>query len=656
MKGLMMFLLIGAAGRWCAAAQFLPEKTFDVRETLWNAEAQRYRSLMRVQQPLRSLGAFDVTYYKLNLTITTSPNYLRGIVTVKARSTTVSLDSITLDLTNAMVVDSVTMEGTSVHFVQHPTTVSIELNRSYGDGEMVVLDVYYRGVPASSGFGSFEFGSHAGTPWVWSLSEPYGARDWWPCKDHPGDKADSVDIWVTCSRSYKVASNGKLVAIVENPDLTHTYRWAERYPIATYLVSIALTDYAEFAQWFRYSPTDSMQVLNYVLPEHLALHRDSTKDVVDMLRIFSDRFGLYPFINEKYGHAEFGRGGAMEHQTMTSAVYAAFTTYVLAHELAHQWFGDLITCASWQDLWLNEGFASYGESIYAEGKYGVDAYRRSMQQTMSIARTGVGPAFKRDTANIGTLFDQKTTYRRGASTLHMLRHVLGDSLFFRCVRSYVADPRFRFGVATTAGFRNVCEAVSGRSLGWFFDEWIFGEKYPRYSFRWTVEEGGREGYLVTITLRQTTGTTNPPFFTMPIDFKLTAPGWDTTVVLFNDANPQQFIVSCSHQPTDITLDPDEWILRYVDDEELPTSYRLHQNYPNPFNAGTTITVSLPNAKHATLKIFDLLGREVATLIDEKLAPGKHALSFDGTNLASGVYYARLHVEGFSQTIKMALIR
>jgi aminopeptidase N len=435
---------------------------------------------------------------------------------------------------------------------------------------------------------------------VWTLSEPYGAKDWWPCKDHPLDKADSVDIWVTCSRDFKVASNGKLIGIVNNPDSTHTYKWAERYPIATYLVFVSLANYAEFTNWFRYSPTDSMPIVNYVLPENLADARDSLPKVIDMLRIYSDKFGLYPFINEKFGHAEFGRGGAMEHQTMTSLVRPAYAEFVLAHELGHQWLGDLITCANWPNVWLNEGFASYCEAIYAEGHYGRSYYAGCILDDMTMAKTGVGSIYRSDTTVIRQLFDQGTAYRKGSSVLHMLRHVLGDSVFFHCLKSYVADPRFRFGVATTEDFQTVCETVSGRSLGWFFTQWIYGEKYPRYSYGWQAVPDTDGGYLANITLQQTTGTNNPSFFTMPIDFKLSAAGWDTTVVLLNNVNLQQFRFWVSHQPTTIELDPENWISKDVTLPNsatslnlLPTELKLEQNYPNPFNPLTNIKYQIP---------------------------------------------------------------
>ncbi len=487
--------------------QFQPQQTGTDEEALFKGEARRYEMLRDAMlEPASDLN-IDVKYYKLNIAITTSPNYLRGVVTMRAQSVVANLTTVTLDLMNPLTVDSVKTGNTSLLFTQQPTTLTITLDRSYGSGEMVTTDIYYRGVPGSSGFGSFTFSSHLGTPWVYTLSEPYGAKDWWPCKDHPSDKADSVDIWVTVDSTFKVGSEGKLVAVINNGNGTSTYQWAERYPISTYLVSMAITNFAEFTNWFRYTPTDSMPVLNYVLPEHLTSAQTNLPRTIDMLSIYSSRYGLYPFINEKYGHSEFGWGGGMEHQTMTSL--NGFSESLVAHELAHMWYGDMITCANWPNIWLNEGFATYSVAVYYEGKYGFSNYTTYINSQMSSARNAVGTIHVQDTSNTGTLFNGNLVYAKGACVLHMLRHVLGDSTFFRSMRSYAFDPRFRFGVATTENFREVCETVSGDSLGYFFNEWIYGEKYPRYSYSWRAIADTDGGYVVPIRIQQTTGTTNP---------------------------------------------------------------------------------------------------------------------------------------------------
>lgn len=599
----------------------------------------------------------DVTYYKLDLNVAVAPFYLRGRVTVKARSLVDSLTGITLDLADAMTIDSILRQNAPLGFNRSNGTVRISLNRSYLANEIIALDIYYRGVPSPTGFGSFVSGGHAGVPWVWTLSEPYGASDWWPCKNHPTDKADSVDVWVTCQSSLKVGSNGKLIATVDNGNGTHTVKWSERYPIATYLVSIALTNFAEFSNWFHYSPTDSMQILNYVLPEHLQGALANLPKTVDALRIFSNAYGLYPFINEKYGHSEFGLGGAMEHQTMTSTT--TFTENTVAHELAHQWFGDLITCANWQNLWLNEGFATYSEAVYAEAEYGEEAYWNAMNFRMGNALRAVGTLFLQDTTSVSQMFQTDRVYSKGATVLHMLRHVLGDSVFFRSLRSYVADPRFRYNVATTEDFEQVCEGVSGQNLGYFFNEWVYGEKYPKYDLQWHLDSAG---HSVTVTIDQETGTTNPSFFTMPIDIRLTAATWDTTVVVFHLFSGQEFTIETSHAPTQVVLDPDHWILREdLQRDLLPVDFGLDQNYPNPFNPSTKIQFRLPHRAVISLKVYDILGRELAALVDGRMEAGFHSVPWDGTDnsgvkLPSGVYFYRLLSEGVALTRKIVLVR
>ncbi|MGB2958120.1 MAG: M1 family metallopeptidase, partial [Bacteroidota bacterium] len=566
-----------------------------------------------------SPGAFadnriDVTYYKLDMTMDIPASRVAGTVTVKATSLVDSLREFTLDLSGAMTVDSVTVEGQAVSFSRFAEGIGIPLNPARSPGNTFTAEVSYHGVPRVTGLGSYVFSSHGGTPWVWSLSEPYGAREWWPCKDHPLDKADSADIWIRCPSWVVVGSNGTLREVVDNGDGTSSWKWSERYPIATYLVSIALTNFVQFSNWFHYSPTDSMEILNMVLPEHEAAARAALPGTVRMMEIFSNLYGLYPFIEEKYGHAEFGWGGAMEHQTMTSTT--TFAELTLAHELAHQWFGDLITCATWQDLWLNEGFATYGEALYREQQYGSADYANHMRGEMSLARSAPGPLFVEDTSDVRNLFDNTRVYAKGASVLHMLRHVLGDSLFFMSLRSYADDPRFRYATASTRDFQDVCETSTGRQLGYFFDQWVFGENHPVYEARWESEpvDGAHQ---VVVTLTQFTRTQNPEFFTMPVDLRFSSDTRDTTITVFHTESGQQFSIRLPFEPRALEVDPDEWILKEISSPipGLPSSFKLEQNFPNPFNAGTAISFHLPSRGTIRLEVFDIMGRRVATLAD-----------------------------------------
>ena len=650
-------LLLSLTAGGSAQQQTLREQTSAARTCGGKATAWASASASR---PVYVDNSIDVGYYRLELILRPAATSLTGRVTVRFRTVVDSVRSLILNLSNGMSVDSVFSEGTRGSFIRYSDAVGINLARTLRTGDSAGVVICYHGSPPSTGFGSFVFTSHNETPWIWSLSEPYGAADWWPCKDHPSDKADSVDIWVTCPSGFRVGSNGKLLATVDNGDGTSTTRWAERYPIATYLVSVAVTDYYQFTNWWKYAPADSLPVLNYVLLEHASEAIAALPATVQMLQIFSETYGQYPFILEKYGHAEFGWGGAMEHQTMTSTT--TFNEGTIAHELAHQWFGDLITCATWPDLWLNEGFATYSEAVYQEARYGREAYREDMASNMLSALNAKGTLFVEDTANVSNLFAGSRVYAKGAVVLHMLRHVLGDTLFFRALRQYVADPRFRYKTASTRDFQSVCESVSGRSLSYFFDEWIFGEKYPLYGLLWT-SRAEQAGYSVNLRISQSTQTLNPSFFTMPVDLRFRAGTWDTTLVVFHATNNEEFAFTFPRSPETVELDPDGWILKgsLSPNPPLPEGIVLLPNYPNPFNAGTTMVFQLPHRTHTTLEVADILGRRVATVADEPLEAGLHTVAWSGTDergnpCSSGIYFCRLRAGGTTRSQKMALIR
>ena len=641
----------------------VPEQPWSEKEALIASERHAYERLRDPTLFSAASPEIDVTYYFLNLTVSTPPatTLLSGDVLIKAFNRADSLSSVVLDLMNTMTVDSVTVGGTRTSFSQQTQTLTIVLDRTYRKDELMAMRVVYHGVPAATGFGSFYFSNHNGTPWVWSLSEPYGSRDWWPCKDHPHDKADSSDVWITCDSRFKAGSNGKLVAVVDNGNGTHTYRWSERYPIASYLISIAVTDYAEFTNWFHYAPNDSMPVLNYVLPELLSYAQQYLPIAVDALGIFSNAYGLYPFIKEKYGHASMGAGGAMEHQTMTSTTN--FAEYTVAHELSHQWFGDMITCASWVDLWLHEGFASYSEAVYAERKYGEAAYAGYMLHFLDGARHAVGPLRVQDTAQVPTLFASANVYDKGASVLHMLRHVVGDSVFFTCLRTYASDPRLRYSTATTADFQADCERVVGAPLGYFFDEWTNGTGYPSYVYGWQTASHGSD-WLLSLHVDQSNAGGGSTFFRMPLDVLVRGTSWDTLLVVMNSQPSQDFIVTLSHRPTDVRLDPDGWVLadkKNSNDKALPTSFRLYQNYPNPFNPGTTLSFDLPERSDMSLTIYNILGEMVNRLYHGRMEAGHHEMLWDGkrsdgTNAPTGAYIGVLATGVQRFAIKLLIVR
>jgi len=625
----------------------------------------------------------DAKFYKLNLTFQEYPaNFINGIVTMVAESRVNNLTSISLDLKSNLTVSSIVCNGIPLLFSQANDKINITLDKAYTIGMQFTLDITYSGSP-TAGSGAISsasiafYDSQYSKKIITTLSEPYGSKDWWPCKDDPADKADSSEVWITAPSSYISVSNGTLSETLTNSNGTKTYKWKNHYAIATYLISVACTQYYVYQDTWTYAGNKTMPLTHYSYPE---LWGTSRKNAVDqtktMLTVYSDKFGLYPFVKEKYGHAEFNWGGGMEHQTVTSmGANCMSSVNIISHELGHQWFGDAITCKDWHHIWLNEGFASYSEAVYREATEGRSGYLSEIRGDLSGAKYASGTIYVQDISNENEIFNSARSYKKGSAVLHMLRGVMKDSSkFYQTLRNYLKDPALRYGVATTEDFQRHAEAVYGQSLKYFFDEWIYGESFPTYSITWgayasdaiSMVNPNLSSYTTSVNIKQTTGTSNPSFFTMPVQIKITTAAGDTTVTLFNNAQNQTFTFSVKGQPTGLTFDPDEWLLKNVQaitldssyKVNLPTEYVLDQNYPNPFNPGTRIKFTLPATTQISLKIYDCLGREIVTLIEGVKSAGIYSLPFSGStyNLPSGVYYYTLQTGNFVQTKKMVYIK
>lgn len=626
------------------------------------AERERYSKLNKLSEvKYPGDSKIDITYYGLDLKITTSPNFLTGNVTIGVKTDTSSLNTCFLDLRNILTVDSILINGTVTTFTHTSNKVTINLDHTYVQDEPFTLKVYYHGVPGGSGFGGFYFGTHGtpSTPIIATLSESYSGPYWWPQKDTPADKADSSDVWMTVADNLIAVSNGTLESVTNNGNGTKTYHWKNHYTIANYLISLAITNYTQYNTYYHYSPTDSMIITNFIYPENFNYVKQYVDETDEMITVFANRFGEYPFLQEKYGHAEFQWGGAMEHQTCTSMGF--WGPGVISHELSHQWYGDMITCKDWHHIWLNEGFATYSEAVYIEAKSGKAAYDAQIASDMSYAKNAYGTIWVQDITDEGEIFNGARSYAKGGCVLHMLRGIVGDSTFFNIMRSYSDDPNLKYGVATTEDFQAVAENVSGQNLNYFFQEWIYGENYPKYTVGWNKTPVGGDIYQITLNIIQNVNS-NPAYFTMPVKVKINTSLGDTIVTLFNNAQSQNFQFQVNGFPNSIVFDPGNWILKdllgitEVKNENLPASYSLEQNYPNPFNPATTIEYSLPQNGFVSLKVFNVLGKEVAALVNGWNEAGKHKIDFDASGLNSGVYFYRLESGSFVDTKKMILLR
>ena len=601
--------------------------------------------------------SYDVTYYKLNLTISHEPKYLIGEITLSAESMIDDLISFFLDLSDILTVDSVKSDDDNLNFSHSENILTIQTDHPYNLNEEFNITVFYRGMPQTTGLGSFVFDTHNGMPSIWTLSEPYGASDWWPCKDTPADKADSADIWVTCSSDLFAVSNGSLIETIDNRNGTYTYKWKSGYPIANYLISLAISEFTFYQQYFKYSPSDSMPVVHYIYPDVFPNVKDQLDKTILMLQIFSDHFGLYPFIKEKYGHASFGRGG-MEHQTISSM--GAFNDGVISHELAHQWFGDKVTCKDWHHIWLNEGFATFGEGIYHEIAEGREGYDSFINSTMSFAKNAEGSIYVKNVSSISEIFNGPRSYAKGAIVLHMLRGITGDTLFFRILKNYLNDPELAYGVATTEDFQRVAEEVYGNSLDYFFQEWIYGENYPHYYVKWNYTRLDNNLYEIEMNIGQANNT-YPLFFTMPVQIKISTTAKDTIITLFNNQQNQSFTFIIGGEPTGFIFDPNNFILEdsFIEDPfnlDIPKNFTLLQNFPNPFNSTTKIRFQTSARENVVIKIFDLLGNEIETIFNQEIEAGIHGINFNASSQASGVYFYRMYAGDFIGNKKMILLK
>ncbi len=595
-----VFLLLTAL----AQAQLVPEGSFDA---FVRSEHPQFGTARSGAPPTRG---YDLKYHRCAWTLDPAVRYISGTVT-SYFTATADLGQMIFDLSDSLVVDNVGMHGNSLAFTQEPgDLLMIELPTVIPTGQLDSISVTYHGVPPEAGLGSFMTGvqdtiQHA--PVLWTLSEPYGAKDWWPCKQDLNDKIDSLDTYVTTPSQYRAAGNGLLMPADTTGALT-TWHWRHRYPIDHYLIATAVTDYAVHLQYAQVG-NDSIPMLTYAYPSEFGDAVVNMTNLMPAMVLFSQLFGLYPFAEEKYGQARFGWGGGMEHQTMT--FLGVYHPEISAHELAHQWFGDKVTCHSWADIWLNEGFATYLSGLAYE--YQAPQYWGIWKQMKlaSITSEPGGSVFCTDTLDQGRLFDSRLTYNKGAMVIHMLRWICGDSAFYHGLRAYLADPQLAYGTASTADLKAHLEAASGMDLTGFFSDWYTGEGYPSYTTTWSQAGDGQ----VTAILAQTTSHPSVDFFELPVPLRFFGGGTDSTVVLDNTVNGQTFSFHLPFAVDSVQFDPDTWLISANNEITVSVADLARRDnalvlFPNP--ATDRIAWHPGAATAGTAYVLDAMGRSLRT--------------------------------------------
>ena len=591
---------------------------------------------------------FDVKYYRCEWEVDPAIRYIAGKVTVYYVITAAASD-ITFDLMSPLVADSVKQRNSSLNKQQTNNTLQVFFPSGVTAGTLDSISIYYKGVPPNTGFGSFIQDQHAGTPILWSLSEPYGARDWWPCKNGNDDKADSLDVMITTPSQYKAASNGLLQSeILTAGGTKKTAWWKHRYPIATYLVCFAVTNYSVFNRSVQLGPTN-LPMVTYCYPENLATWQNGTQSTLDAMVIFYNLFGDYPFSKEKYGHVQFNWGGGMEHQTASFVV--SIVNYLTAHELAHQWFGDKITCGSWEDIWLNEGFATNLTKLYFEKTLPQYTVSLRLDDINYVTSEPGGTLKVDDTTSVNRIFDGRLSYTKGALVLNMLRLKLTDSVYFRAIRSYLQDPKLAYGFARTADLKRHLEQVSGISLTEFFNDWYTGQGYPSYKLEWTPVGSSR----VRIKLSQTTSHASVNFFELPVPLKLKNATQQKTIILNNTSNGQEFLEQIGFVPDSIFIDPEAWLItknntvaKVADNNIAPNTVMV---YPNPIKSQFSIWLRNFTVPEAWVTLYNASGQ---LLLKQKitLTNGSEYAEIPSAHLPAGIYTLRLTAGDFKYSKKL----
>lgn len=559
-------------------------------------------------------------------------NYISGSNTIYFTSKDSSLQSIIIDLSQQLQIDSIRSQNTRLNYVRLDSNqIEINLKDSLMISQLDSVQLFYQGSPQSGGLGTFVQTSYNGQDSIlWTLSQPYGASEWWPCVNNLEDKTDSIDLNITVPLGNQAASVGLLKSIDTTANKA-TYHWKSRYPIATYLVALAVTNY-EIHEEKRAVGSDSLLFQHFLYPGDSLSLSQSIKVTPVFLNFFDSLFGEYPFIQEKYGHASFTFGGGMEHQTMS--FMGSYGGELIAHELAHQWFGNKVTCASWQDLWLNEAFATYANMLtYEFGILHDPIYLPlALQGFRNISFLYPhASVFRSDTSEADSIFT-RVPYYKGASLLHMLRFKMGDAAFFQALRNYLKNPALEYGFATTDDLKRELELSSGENLDEFFKDWYYGKGYPSYTAIWSQDSSSFK-----IQIMQSQSDPSVYFFNMPIPYQLKGPNLDSMVILDPRFSGDLFTLNINKQVDSVIFDPEIWIgaksevINSV--PELNSEKYALQLYPNPAKNSLFIEID-PTFKASTVEIWNFQ----AQLIRREKFKGNINLE----NLPTGTYILQIN--------------
>jgi len=556
------------------------------------------------------------------------------------------MQAITLRLAQELSPSSVTSSTGEVTVNHSGYELELTFSALLQPGNQYEVTINYSGTPPDNGY--FLQAVENGIPVLATFAEPYGAGDWWPCNQGLSDKVDSLDIILTIPQQYSAGANGLLISDIDNGDATHTMHFQHRYPVVDYNVAFAISDYVEYRDEVVLNDK-TFYIENLAWEEDLWIAQNNTVNLPPVFEMLSDYFGEYPFADEKYGHMQWPRGGAMEHQTMTST--CCWHYELLVHELGHQWFGNMVTLNSWHDIFLNEGFATYVSGLAYEALFPETEYWEiwKTQKRDHIITEPNGSLYVEDTTDIDRIFDARLSYNKGAMVLHMLRSVVGDENFFQGVNNYLYHPDNLFGFASMETFIESMESAADTTLTEFFNDWYYGEGYPTYTIQYTPGCSA----LFAVTLRQTTSHSSVDFFEMPVSLHLISSYADTVITLNNTENNQYFLIPLEFCVEEVEFDPEinlvagpPTFIAGIADNDISRNVTIS---PNPMKENTLISWG-----ESSFNMLNIYTTDSRLVYHQKIDKQARELRFTDSSPGSGMYIFELVSDEYSVKKKVII--
>jgi aminopeptidase N len=586
---------------------------------------------------------YDVKFYFLDIKVSNTSTYIEGNTTINAIALTV-IDTFAFELIPLMTISQVIINDadyTDVFYRDGASNNVLVPIEEIAEGEMISAQIFYSGTPDG---GSFFVGvdndySPAWQKYVtWTLSEPFAASDWFAVKQDLEDKADSCWVFLTTNSANMAGSQGILTDVVDLGDGNTRYEWKSNYPIDYYLISFAVSEYQDYSIYAfpEQMNGDSVLIQNFIYdaPGCLDYYQEDIDETPAMVELLSDLYTLYPFHEEKYGHCLTRLGGGMEHQTMTTI--GGFSFGLVAHELGHMWFGDNVTCATWSDIWINEGFATYSDYLcryYLQSPSSGTSFMIERQNSAMSSNDGSVyiPEGEVYPGNEWRIFDGRLSYNKGAAIIHTLRHeIQDDTLFFNVMEAF--QNQFANSTATGDDFKEVAESITGMDFDPFFNQWYYGQGYPIYDFEWYSTDNG---YFHLTSTQSTSSTT--PLFQMLMDFKLIFTDATDTIISLNQTdNLNEFEVFTGKTVAAVQVDPNQWTMEHTSSLVVGMKETDKKVYftigPNPAKDYLNIYFLNPSNETKEITIADISGKIIL-----QTNTNDQQLRLDTSSLINGVY-------------------